>query len=67
MSKKIVRRAVILGLIRAAAPQISEKNESGHTNSFPTVQEECAEILREERANYVEELKAKVGSLTQMQ
>ena len=63
MSKKIVKRAAILGLIRAAARQFSRKNDSEHTDSFPTVQEECAEILREERAKYVEELKTKLAAL----
>ena len=63
MSERIARRAAILGLIRVAAQQFTKKLESEHTDSFPTVQEECAEILRGERAKYVEELKAKLAAL----
>ena len=43
---------------------IIRKNKAEYTDIFPIVQQECADILREERAKYVDKLKAKLASLS---
>ena len=40
-----------------------KKNHAEGKDDFPAVQEQCATILREERAKYVEKLKAKLSAL----
>ena len=43
---------------------VIRKNKAEYTDIFPIVQQECADILREERAKYVDKLKAKLASLS---
>jgi len=42
---------------------IALKNASEGTDAFPTADAQCSQVLREERAKYVEKLKAKLVSL----
>ena len=44
-------------------PALVNKNNAEGSDAFVEMQEQCSTVLREERAKYVEELKAKLASL----